>query len=370
MDYSRDERVVMTLDAGGTNFRFSAIRGGKPVTKTLGFSSHGDNLDRCLATLREGFDGIRSLCPTPPVAISFAFPGPADYPAGIIGDLGNLPAFRGGVALGPMIAKQFGIPVFLNNDADLFAYGEAIGGFLPYVNSLLEKSGQRKRCRNLIGITLGTGLGGGVVRNGELFLGDNSIAAEVWLMRNKLHPGMNAEQNASIRGIRRVFAEKSGMRFADAPEPKQIFEIGTGSVPGNREAATEAFRQLGEVLGDVLGQALTILDGLVVIGGGLSGSWPLFMPAVMKELNGTYTDFEGKTFSRLASKPFNLEEPTDLEKFLRGEAREVVVPGSSERISYDPLQRVGIGISRLGTSEAVAVGAYAFALSKLNESAR
>jgi glucokinase len=94
------------------------------------------------------------------------------------------------------------------------------------------------------------------------------------------------------------------------------------------------------------------------------------MPAVMKELNGTYTDFEGKTFSRLASKPFNLEEPADLEKFLRGEAREVVVPGSSERISYDPLQRVGIGISRLGTSEAVAVGAYAFALSKLNESAR
>jgi glucokinase len=65
------------------------------------------------------------------VAISFAFPGPSDYPRGIIGDLGNLPCFRGGVALGPMLEDTFEIPVFINNDGDLFAYGEAIGGFLP-----------------------------------------------------------------------------------------------------------------------------------------------------------------------------------------------------------------------------------------------
>jgi predicted NBD/HSP70 family sugar kinase len=177
----------MTLDAGGTNFRFAAMRGHKPVTRTVALPSNGDNLDRCLANIGEGFARVKKLCPKPPVAISFAFPGPADYPNGIIGDLGNLPGFRGGVALGPMLEEKFGLPVCINNDGDLFAYGEAIAGFLPYVNGLLKKAGSPKRYNNLFGVTLGTGFGGGIVRRGELFVGDNSIAGEVWLLRHKLH---------------------------------------------------------------------------------------------------------------------------------------------------------------------------------------
>jgi len=87
---------------------------------------------------------VQNRLPEKPVAISFAFPGPADYPNGIIGDLGNFPAFRGGVALGPMLQEKFKLPVFINNDGDLFAYGEAIAGFLPEVNELLEKAGSPK----------------------------------------------------------------------------------------------------------------------------------------------------------------------------------------------------------------------------------
>jgi glucokinase len=319
-----------------------------------------------LETLADGFLRIKAMCPSPPVAISFAFPGPADYPNGIIGDLPNLPAFRGGVALGPMLARQFGIPVFVNNDGDLFTYGEAIAGFLPFVNGLLTKNNQRDAYKNLVGITLGTGLGGGLVRAGELFVGDNSIAGEVWLLRNKLHPQMNAEQSVSIRGVRRAFAAQAGLEFSAAPEPKEIFEIGMGRAPGNQAAAREAFRQAGEVLGDVIGQTLTLVDGLVVIGGGLSGSWPLFLPALMAELNGAYTDFDGNKFPRLASASFNLEDPVQLETFLRSDGREITIPNCNERVKYDPLRRVGIGISRLGTSEAVAMGAYAFALQELD----
>src|SRR5512135_1031582 len=166
-----DKRIVMTLDAGGTSFRFSALCANKAITETVTLPSNGDNLDRCLANLVEGFTRIKAQCPRPPAAISFAFPAPADYPSGVIGDLGNLPGFRGGVALGPMLQKKFGIPTFINNDGDLFVYGEAIAGFLPYVNGLLEKAGSPKRYNNLFGVTLGTGLGGGIVRRGELFLG-------------------------------------------------------------------------------------------------------------------------------------------------------------------------------------------------------
>jgi glucokinase len=366
MSSSNDKRIVMTLDAGGTNFRFSAIRGNKPVTEPVAVPSHGDNLDRCLANIVEGFTRIRRACPRPPAAISFAFPGPADYPNGIIGDLGNLPGFRGGVALGPMLQQHFGVPVFINNDGDLFVYGEAIAGFLPYVNDLLKKAGSPKRYKNLFGVTLGTGFGGGIVRDDELFIGDNSMAGEVWLLRNKLDPQMNAEEGASIRAVRRTYAEKAGIPFEQAPEPKIIFDIGRGKRPGNQEAALEAFRRLGEVVGDAMAQALTLVDGLGVIGGGISGSWPLFLPALVDELNSTYTGPNGNRFRRLASVAFNLEAPTQRKKFLKGESRVITVPGTRRNVKYDSLQRLGVGISRLGTSEAVAVGAYAFALQKLD----
>jgi len=103
MSSNNDKRIVMTLDAGGTNFRFSAIRGNQPVTETVSMPSNGDNLDKCLANIVEGFAQVKKNCSAAPAAISFAFPGPADYPNGIIGDLGNLPGFRGGIALGPML---------------------------------------------------------------------------------------------------------------------------------------------------------------------------------------------------------------------------------------------------------------------------
>ena len=366
MSPNNDKRIVMTLDAGGTNFRFSAMRANKPVVKTVTLPSNGDNLEKCLANIIAGFTRVKKQCPALPVAISFAFPGPADYPAGIIGDLGNLPGFRGGVALGPMLEEKFSIPTFINNDGDLFAYGEAIAGFLPYVNDLLEKAGSPKRYKILFGVTLGTGFGGGIVRNGDLFIGDNSMAGEVWLLRNKLAPQMNVEEGASIRAVRRVFAEKSGVPFDQAPEPKVIFDIGQGNQPGDKAAALEAFRRLGEVIGDAMGNALTLIDGLGVIGGGISGSWPLFLPALVAELNSTYTASNGNQFRRLVQVAFNLEDAAQRRKFLQGGTREIIVPGGRRKLKYDPLARIGVGISRLGTSEAVAIGAYAFALQELD----
>ena len=367
MNPNNDKRIVMTLDAGGTNFQFSAIRGNKRIAGPVVMPSEGDNLDKCLENIVEGFTRIRNQCPELPAAISFAFPGPADYPNGIIGDLGNLAGFRGGIALGPMLKNLFGVPIYINNDGDLFAYGEAIAGFLPYVNSLLEQAGSPKRYRNLFGITLGTGFGGGIVSDGRLLTGDNSISGEVWLLRNRLHPGMNAEEGASIRAVRRVYAEEAEIAFETAPEPKEICDIGLGKKPGDQGAAIEAFRQLGVVAGDALGNALTLLDGLAVIGGGIASAWPLFLPALVDELNGVYTDFNHTRYRRLASTAFNLEDPAQIRAFLQGETREISVPGSGKKIAYDSLQRIGIGISRLGTSEAVAIGAYAFALNALDQ---
>jgi glucokinase len=362
--FDSDPRIVMTLDAGGTNLKFSAIRGTRLIVGPISIPSDADNLDRCLGNIVRGFECVKAELPAAPSAISFAFPGPADYPAGIIGDLGNLPAFRGGVALGPMLEEKFAVPVFLNNDGDLFVYGEAIAGFLPYVNSLLEEAGNPKRYENLFGITLGTGLGGGIVRRGELFSGDNSAAGEVWVLRNKLNPSVNAEEGASIRAVCRVYAEQSGIPVEQVPEPKTVYEIGIGSAPGDRRAAIEAFRQLGEVAGDAVAQAVTLVDGLVVIGGGISAAHPLFLPALVNAMNDTY-QMTGKPPRRLIPQAYNIEDPAQRERFLRSQVRQIAVPGSARRLPYDPVKRTAVGISRLGTSEAVAVGACAFALKQL-----
>jgi glucokinase len=93
----------------------------------------------------------------------------------------------------------------------------------------------------------------------------------------------------------------------------------------------------------------------------------LFLPALVAELNGTYTAPNGNQFRRLASAVFNLEDQAQRETFLKGATREISVPGSGRKVQYDPLQRLGVGMSRLGTSEAVAVGAYAFALQQLDQ---
>lgn len=361
-----DKRVVMTLDAGGTNFKFSAVSGNHAAIEPFSVPSRADDLDACLKTLVGGFERVRNELSIPPVAISFAFPGPADYGHGIIGDLHNLPCFRGGVALGPMLEDHFGIPAFINNDGDLFVYGEAIAGLLPHVNGLLEKAGSPKRYKNLFGITLGTGFGGGITRGGGLFGGDNICAAEIWAMRNKLDRDMSAEEGACIRAVRRAYALEAGISPDAAPDPKTIFEIGNGSVEGNRQAAVSAFRRLGEVAGDAMAQALTLIDGLAVIGGGVSGAWPLFLPAIIDEMNGNYTNPAGDVFRRLGQQVFNLESPEQLEVFLKGDTREITVPGSTRKIQYDPMPRIGVGMSRLGTSEAVAIGAYAFALNELS----
>ena len=366
MSYARDPRVVLTLDAGGTKFAFSAVQSDREVVEPVVLPSNAHDLTLCLETIAEGFSRVGEKAPAAAAAISFAFPGPADYPNGIIGGLGNLPAFKGGgIALGPMLADRFGVPVFINNDGDLFAFGEAIAGFLPWVNGLLAQGGSPKRFRNLFGATFGTGFGGGIVHDGRLWMGDNSAGGEIWIFRNKLDPRTNIEEAVSIRAIRREYARGAGIAFEAAPEPKDIFAIGRGERPGHRDAAIEAFRRMGEAAGDALATAITLVDGLVVVGGGLTGAAELFLPAIVAEMNSSYESPSGP-IPRLEVKAFNLEDPDERAAFVTGQAREVTVPGSGRTIAYDPGKRVAVGLSRLGTSQAVALGAYAFALAELD----
>ncbi len=365
MKYVNDKRIVMTLDAGGTNLVFTAIQGNEQIIDEIRFPSSPNDLDKMLSTLVEGFKEVKSKLTEDPVAISFAFPGPADYPNGIIGDLPNLPAFRGGVALGPFLEAKFNLPVFINNDGDLYAYGEAISGFLPEINQKLRAAGSPKQYKNLVGLTLGTGFGAGIVRDGNLFLGDNSGAGEIWLLRDKLSPMLNIEEHGSIRGVKKIYADIVGLSAGATPEPKDLYEIAKGKKEGNKDAAIKAFKDMSEACGDAISNAITLIDGLVVIGGGLSGASDLFLPYLVDEMNSNYVRKDGTKFRRLVQQVYNLELEDELEKFLKGSTREIEVIGTDKKVNYDPESRLGVGISKIGTSKAISLGAYAFALNQL-----
>ena len=363
--YTTDSRVVLTLDAGGTNFIFSAIRALQEIVSPVSIKATGETLDIILKNIIRGFEEVKSNLQEEPVAISFAFPGPADYLNGIIGDLQNLPLFKGGVALGPMLQEHFHVPVFINNDGDLFAYGEAIAGFLPEINKHLEEAGNPKRYRNLLGVTFGTGFGGGIVLDGELLVGDNSAAGEINRVRNRTFKNFDAEESVSIRGIQREYANYAGINIRSSPDPKEIFEIGMGKRKGNLEAAVAAYDAFGVAAGDALANAITLVDGLVVIGGGLAGAYPLFLPGLVHEMNQPFNTLSGDPLERLETEAFNLEDPMHSQTFYRVDTQSIQVPFSDREVVYNPVKKIGIGVSRLGTSRAISAGAYAFALHML-----
>ena len=364
--FKNDKRTVMTLDAGGTNFVFTAIQGCKEIVEPIRLDAVNDDIEKCLNVLASGFQMIKEKLEDEPVAISFAFPGPADYASGIIGDLPNFPCFRGGVAMGPFLSEVFGIPVFINNDGNLFAYGEALSGALPYVNSLLEKAGSSKRYKNLIGITLGTGFGGGVVIDEVLLTGDNGCGGDVWLMRNSRHSNMIAEESVSIRAVKRHYHERATEDNRDLT-PKDIFDIAEGKAEGNRQAAVEAFEELGTVAADAIANAINIADGLVVIGGGLAGAGKYIVPAIVKQLNSRLTTFAGASISCLQMKAYDLTSEEGLAELLKDNSKLVRILNSEKTVRYNNDTKTGVMLSMLGASTAISLGAYTYALKQLDK---
>jgi len=352
--------TILVLDAGGTNLVFNSVQNGKIIGAPVVLPAPSENLEAFLQKLIAGFKTVQKQCGSNATAISFSFPGPADYKNGIIGDLENLPFFRGGVPLKKILENHFKIPVFINNDGDLFALGEALGGILSEINRQ-----SKKQYKNLLGVTLGTGFGGGIVINNKLLPGNNSAAAEINRMSNMINRNQSVEEVLSIRGIKKLYSEKSEIDVVASPEPFDLYQIALGKKPGNQKAAISAWDTFSTVLADAIANAITLTDSVVVIGGGLSGAHPLFLPKTVEWLNGHFTDDTGKTTPRLEINVFNWHDPEQQKQFLQTEITRIKVPFSNEVMNWDGSKKTAIAISSLGTSGAVALGAYHFAMENL-----
>ncbi len=145
---------------------------------------------------------------------------------------------------------------------------------------------------------------------------------------------------------------------------QEVFEIAEGIKKGNKSAAIESFRMLGEVAGDTIAHASNLIDGLIVIGGALTIAHKYFIDSLIKEMSCVASTFTGDNFSRMCVKPIDLM--TNFDELLKGEPRKIQIPFSDEFVAYYPQKLTGICISELGTSRAIALGAYNFALEKID----
>jgi len=347
--------VVLTLDAGGTNFAFNAIQSGALLLdEPVLLPACGDDLKRSLGNLVEGFTAVRRKVEGagPVLAVSFAFPGPADYEAGIIGDLDNLPAYRGAVPLGPFLEKELGLPVFIRNDGDLFAYGVALHGELPELNRELEARGSSRRLDSVLGMTLGTGWGCGFTTSGKMFLGSSSTGCEIgtcpWC------DGRAIEDTVSRKGLGELFVEElrrfgcTNLPDPDDPAlPKQMAEEARTDRGTSGGAARRAFERFGEVFAFGAAWTINLFDpDLVIVGGGLAGAWDLFFPAALQVLRSRSADGRRRVFKRV----FSLQDPQDREAFLADDQAVMAK------------KKVALAPSGLPTETAIMLGAYEVAL--------
>jgi predicted NBD/HSP70 family sugar kinase len=123
---------------------------------------------------------------------------------------------------------------------------------------------------------------------------------------------------------------------------------------------------MGSTLGAAIATSATLIDGLVVLGGGVMNARRWIMPALMQSLESTLLTTKGESVPRLQMKAYDLDDPDSFAAFAQGDVTRLKVYGTDRYVTYDRLKRIGIGISRMGANKAVSIGAYVFALSRLD----
>jgi glucokinase len=276
--------VVLGFDLGGTNLRLSAVTAeGKIIFRTKRNTPKSDQIDEILKVLiecvNESLNFLNNRFEIEIVAA--AVPATVNTKDGIILKAPNIPCLDG-FRFVKVLSEMLKLNVILENDANAAAWGE---------NWL----GAAKGFENSICVTLGTGVGGGIIIDGKILRGVDGTAGEIGHIC--VEPtgapcgcGSNGcvEQYASAKAIVRLSGELS-REFPDS-NLKRKFDISAQEIyeAGKRgdELALEIFRQQGFYLGIALANLINILNPeVIVIGGGASAGWDLFLPSLRAEIN-------------------------------------------------------------------------------------
>ena len=268
--------MVLAVDLGGTNLRMAAVdRQGKILYRTKRETPRGERAEEIIQAIAQTAAECREKCAGLQIeAISAAVPGTVKVAAGMVTNAPNLPALNG-FRITAALENEFDIKAVLENDATAAAIGE---------NWL----GASKGFDNSICVTLGTGVGGGVIIGGRILRGIDGTAGEIGHICVEpfgVPCGCGArgclEQYSSATAVVRLAREletqypksilKGSLRFS----AYEVFQAGESG----DELALEVFRKMGFYLGVALADLINVLNPeVIVVGGGAAAGWKFFMP--------------------------------------------------------------------------------------------
>jgi glucokinase len=200
--------------------------------------------------------GLVNKLLNPEVAgLGIGVPGLADRQRGIAYDVLNIPNWKE-LHLKSLFEKEFGLPVYVDNDANCFAMGE-------------YRYGAHAGSRDFVGITLGTGMGSGIIKNGALLPDAHGCSGEFGTM-----PYLDGIYEQYTSGM--FFIRQYGMNGEEAAKQAR---------KGDSQAI-QAFREMGRHLGNAIKTIVMAVDPpLVIIGGSVAGARELFEEAMWESVS-------------------------------------------------------------------------------------
>ena len=271
-----DKKLIFAADLGGTHLRAATIdRKGSIQFRfkqnTPQVKDANAIVDAIVAAVRDAEK--QSGAGEEISAVSLVVPGTVKVEEGAVVTAPNLPCLDG-FRLGAALTEQLHLPAILENDANAAAVGEMW-------------QGAAVGCKTIICVTLGTGVGGGIILDGKLWRGVDGAAAEIGHMC--VDPFGGVACTCGSRGCLEVFASATAIvrmtreaspRYPDSVlqgkenrTAEMIFEAGKQG----DELALEIFRRMGVYLGIGLANLINILNPeMIVIGGGVVNAWGLF----------------------------------------------------------------------------------------------
>jgi len=277
------------VDLGGTNLRVAAYTRASGLLDTihlptrLSAGKHAVVEDMCHAIrkLLGAYSAQHEL-----IGIGIGTPGPLELPAGRLHNPPNLPGWDG-FELRAEIEACLDMPVTVESDANVAALAECVLG-----------SGRTLGIDSLCMLTLGTGIGSGIILNGKVWHGTHGMAGEaghtnIWPDGPACGCGSNGclEMYASATAVRRIALEsaRSGKAPAIAALVSRKPDFTTRDLADLAENgspdAQQVFDDVGRALGIGIGDLVNVLNlPLYVVGGGLANAWDLFSPAIFREV--------------------------------------------------------------------------------------
>ena len=245
------DKKIIGIDLGATNIR-GAVVSGDTLSDIISVRIHSDGAVE--EVLGDIYQVIDALMTDSVAAVGIGVPSVVDVAEGIVYDVQYIPSWKE-VPLKKLLEARYQKPVLVNNDANCFALGEYYFG-------------KERKAASMVGLTIGTGLGGGIIINHKLFPGYNCGAGEFGLLpyRDNI-----LEYYCSGSFFRNVYGLDGLRVFEDAKK--------------GDARAMELYAQLGTHVGQAIKAVIYTYDPeLIVLGGSVSQAYDWFKDAMYSEI--------------------------------------------------------------------------------------